>query len=797
MKPFSIAKNTIIFSVLLLLVSGWSSCSLKKSLPEGSYRYNGAKVKVESKINGVSTSKLSTNLTAALTPQPNRKILGIPIRLMIYNLGYNKKKEKSALRKAGEEPVIYDDNITKDIKKVLESVAFNDGFFYAEVNSEVNKKGRKRTATVKYTVTVSQPYKVEKLTYKVAAAKKKAAELLNAQQSKSLIKIGTTYHLDALRTERKRLAAYMKTQGYYYFEDNMLEFTADTSFATKGIHLVLSVKSETPVAALKPYKIGKIQIIPDYQISDNNNERRQKDTLAQGAFVYIYEKMTVKADVLRKAVTLIPGNQYDPERHESTLKRLSNLNTFKYVSVRFETLPNDDTKLDVRILLTPKIKRTIEAEIGGSFKSQLFVTPEATINYINRNLFSGSELLKITASGEFNFPLNDTLSYNDKYRILATYQQPNLWSPFKRLTFDDNTVGNTQAKLDIQRQGYNLRFAGTADAVRDEFPDLALFLEENPSFVPTFSLNQIEMSFGYNWRKKPHIRHEFSPLSFGYQKSNFNNQDKEINEFILVLALLSSTPQIALSLEDMIYYQPEYIFNLDTRLQKYRRDNYLLRTRVAFAGNRIVSDNNPILEPAAFQSQYFILEPDFRYLAIYSPKSSFAVRFAPSITLPFNKEAVLPFFDLYSIGGPSSNRAFVPRTVGPGSRPQGSPLEFPFTGIGNLKLETNAEYRFQITSLIELAAFVDAGNVWQVYQEDDIYQAQFSFDNFYKQLAIGTGIGFRIDFEILLLRFDFAVPLTKPYLAEGERFVGDEIQLGNKDYRQENLQFNFAFGYPF
>ena len=796
MKPHLIIKNTVLFLVLLLLVSGWSSCSLKKSLPEGAYRYNGAKVKVETEDDDVSTSKLSTDLTAALTPKPNRKILGIPFRLMIYNLGYNKKKDKSFLKKAGEEPVIYNDNTTKEVRKVLESVAFNDGFFNTDVKSEVKRKKRKRTAEVKYTVTVSTPYKVEKLSHKVIVAKGEAAELLNNQRDKSLIKVGTTYRLNALRTERKRLATYMKTQGYYYFEDDMLEFTADTSFATKGIHLVLSIKPETPPEALRPFKIGKIRILPDYEISDNNI-RRQKDTLARGNFIYIYEDMTVKESVLKKAITLEPGKLYDPERHESTLKRLSNLNTYKYVSVRFEQLPNDDKSLDVRILLTPKIKRTIEAEIGGSFKSQLYVTPEATLNYTNRNLFGGSELLKITGSGEFNFPINDTLSYTDKYRILTTYQQPELWSPFKKLVFDENTIGNTQAKLDIQRQSYNLRFAGTADAVRDEFPELALFLEDNPDFVPAFSLNQFEVSFGYNWRKKPHIRHEFSPLSFGYQRSNFNNQDTELNEFILVLALLSNTPQIALSLEDMIYYQPEYIFSLDTRLQKYRRDNYLFRARVAFAGNRIVSSNNPILEESAFQSQYFILEPDFRYLAIYSPKSSFAIRFAPSVTLPFNREVILPFFDLYSIGGPSSNRAFVPRTVGPGSRPLGQPLEFPFTGIGNLKLETNAEYRFQISSLIELAAFVDAGNVWQVYQEDDIYQTQFKFNNFYKQLAIGTGIGFRLDFEVLLLRFDFAVPLTKPYLSEGERFVGNEIKLGQKEYRQENLQFNFAFGYPF
>jgi len=787
-------KNILLFSSLLLLLSSGTSCSLKKSVPKGSFRYNGAKIKVKTESDSISTKGLSANLTAALAPKPNRKFLGIPVRLMIYNWGYNRKKQNSKFDKRGEAPVIYSDTKTHEVEKILESVAFNNGYFYSEVESEVKKHKWKRDAKVKYTVRIKNPYKIARLTYTIKEPQ--VRNLINSQQVKSLIKIGGLYRLDALRTERKRLTAYMKSQGYYYFEEDILEFTADTSYAENQIHLLLSIKPDAPQKALKPYKIGKIEIYPDYEISDVRTARA-KDTLRDQGIDFIYENLTVKTEVLRDAITLISDSKYDPKRHESTLKRLSNLNTFKYLSVRFEPSKIKDSLLNVRVLLTPKVKRTIEAEMGVSFKSALYVTPEATINYTNRNLFGGSEQLQISGTGAFNFPLNDTLSYSDKFRILTQYEKPGLWSPFKNLKFAVNTIGNTKAKLDIERQRYNLRFAGTAAVIAEEAPDLAMFLEQNPNFVPSFALTKTEVSFGYNWRKKPHIRHEFNPISFGYQKSNFSREDDELNELILVLSLLSSTPQIALSLEDMIYYQPEYIFNLDTRLQKYRRDNYLLRTRFAFEGNTIVSRNSPILEPTFFQSQYFAIEPDFRYLAVYSPKSQLAIRFAPSITVPLNRNVILPFFDLYSIGGPSSNRGFVPRTVGPGSRPQDQLLEFPFIGIGNLKIEANAEYRFKLGSLFELATFIDAGNVWQVYQEDDVFETQFKFNRFYKQLAVSTGIGFRLDFEILLLRFDFGIPLMKPYLSEGERFVGDDIELGKPEYRKENLQFNFAFGYPF
>lgn len=785
-----------LFVIVVFLALTGTSCSFKKSLPEGAYRYTGAKVKVEV-ADSIKLGDLEYDLTTALRPKPNRKLFGIPWRLIAYNAFYSKKKDKVVfLKKMAEAPVLYDKAVKEEMEKVLKSVAFNNGFFNAETESEVDKHERLRTADVTYTVNIDAPYRVEKITYDVKTPR--AGKLLNGQREKSVVKIGTPYQLEALRVERKRLANYMKTQGYFYFSDDMLKFTADTSYADRSIHLLLDIKPETPPTALKPYYVGHFRILPDYEISDSRNEILQKDSLTEGNFTFIYKDLIVKPEVLKKAVTLKPGELYDPELHQSTLRRLSNLNTFKYFSVRFETLPNNDSLLDARILLTPKPKRTIEAEPGASFQAGLYFTPQATINYTNRNLFRGSELLRISGTGAFNLPLNDSLASNNRYQLLATVQKPGLWSPFDLLYFSDRTIGSTQGKINLQQQSYGLRFAGDVDILQEEFPDLADFLRTNPDYNLDFSILTAELSFGYIWRKKQHIRHELNPLSFGIQRSSYEeSQTEPSDDFVVATALLASTPQIALSTDNMIFYKPEYIFSIDTRQKRFKQDNFLLRTRFAFAGNRLTGGGSEIFTEQQLQSNYFIFEPDFRYLGVFSKKSQLAARFAPFVTFPFNENSIVPFFDLYSVGGPASNRAFIPRNVGPGSTPPSRTFQFPFVGVGNAKLEANVEYRYQVTSLIEVAAFVDAGNVWQVYDIEDRFQEQFKIDRFYRQLAVGTGIGFRLDFEILLLRFDFGVPLVKPFLPEGERFVGDEIQLGDREYRQENLQFNFAFGYPF
>lgn len=786
--------HKLILFFFLALCGSQASCAFKKVIPEGEYLYTGASVRV-SAPDSVHTKQLSADLTASLSPSVNRKILGIPWRLVIYNAFYNKKKDKlTFMKKTAEEPVLLDKLFVENMESVLEGTAFNDGFFTAQATSTIKKKKRRRKAKVLYQVEVAVPYRVKSIIYR--SKKPKVGELLNSQRSKCVIPINKAYELEALRTERKRLAAFLKSEGYYFFEESMLEFTADTVFAEQGIELSLKVKKETPPEALRKYKIGAFTVFPDYQLSDAQSPR-SKDSLQRGAFTYVFQEKVVKPYIIEKAVALKAGEYYNSAQHETTLKRLSNLNTFKFLSLRFEPEAGNDSLLNVRLLLTPKVKRTIEGELGGSIKPGLFFTPQAGINYTNRNLFGGSELLRISGSGEFNFPIDSSLSYFDKYQLAISLQKPGLLSPFKNLKFKGRAVGSTYLRLNITREGYNLNFASTAQRIRDELPEFSDFLNENPDFVPTFALLESTLTYGFNWSKQAHIRYEFNPIKFGYQRSNFREEDEELSDLILALSSLSGTPQIALSLEDMIYYQPEYIFTLDTRQRKLRRDNYLLRTRVAFAANRLLARNSVSLPAEAFQSPYFILEPDFRYLAVYKSKNQLALRFAPFVTFPFNREVILPFFDLYSIGGPASNRAFIPRTVGPGNRPTDQILEFPFTGLGNIKLETNAEYRYQISSLFELAAFVDAGNVWQFYQDPDPFETQFRFGTFYRQLAVGAGIGVRLDFEILLLRFDFAIPLTKPWLPEGERWVGDNIQLGKAAYRRENLQFNFAFGYPF
>jgi len=112
-------------------------------------------------------------------------------------------------------------------------------------------------------------------------------------------------------------------------------------------------------------------------------------------------------------------------------------------------------------------------------------------------------------------------------------------------------------------------------------------------------------------------------------------------------------------------------------------------------------------------------------------------------------------------------------------------------------VESSIEYRMPIGKYPELAFFVDAGNVWLTSGTDASPATRFLLNRFYKDLAVGTGMGLPVNLGFFVLRLDVAFPLTKPFLPDGERWVGDNIKFGSPGWRKENLNWNFSFGYPF
>ena len=111
----------------------------------------------------------------------------------------------------------------------------------------------------------------------------------------------------------------------------------------------------------------------------------------------------------------------------------------------------------------------------------------------------------------------------------------------------------------------------------------------------------------------------------------------------------------------------------------------------------------------------------------------------------------------------------------------------------------NAEYRAKISGFLDWAFFIDAGNIWRLTEfeapaEGEVVRisqgAKFDYNDFYKELAIGAGIGIRLDFSFLVFRLDAGHKIKDPRFPEGERWQG-------LFKRPNQIVYNIAVGYAF
>ncbi|WP_311195915.1 BamA/TamA family outer membrane protein [Antarcticibacterium sp. 1MA-6-2] len=267
---------------------------------------------------------------------------------------------------------------------------------------------------------------------------------------------------------------------------------------------------------------------------------------------------------------------------------------------------------------------------------------------------------------------------------------------------------------------------------------------------------------------------------------------------------IALNPNLERIIEEQLIFGPTYTFTFTNTMETAKKNTFYYQGHVDLAGNVTGlitgADVDAGKQKEVFGvpfSQYVKLENDFRHYLNLGRGLDLASRIIVGTGLPYGNSREMPFIKQFFVGGTNSVRAFRARSVGPGAyHEEVPPSSFLPDQSGDIKLELNTELRAHIYSVVEGAVFVDAGNVWLMNEDPNKPGAEFSKD-FLKELAVGTGVGLRFDFNFLILRTDLAFPIRLPYLPEGNRWVFDQVDFGNRDWRRENLVFNLAIGYPF
>ena len=753
------------------------SCSNTKYLKEGEMLYTGAEVKIENdSLSKKSKKALKSELEDNLTPKPNSSFLGLRPKLFFYNIAKEPKKEKGfnywLKYKIGEKPVLLSDVDREFNKDIIVNYSENKGYFNAKATYDTVSKNKK--AQVIYTLRPGNQYLINKVKFQNDSIP--VTEEIVKVSDKTLLKEGNPFDLGVIKSERERIDNQLKQKGFYYFHPDNLIIQADST-VTKNhkVELNVKLKENTPELAKQQFTIDKVIVFPNYNIRDvkdgKYNIPMDSDSLAKYAHDDIYvidPEQKFKPKIFDRALYFKKGDLYNRADHNLTLNRLINLGVFKFVKNEFVISDSLNHKFDTYYLLTPRQIQSLRLEALGRTNSANYAGSELNLNWTHRNLFRGAEQFKASVYGAFDVQIGGPKDAKNLFRAGANAQLsiPRIVAPFR---FNSSSAFVPRTNISI---GYEFQN-------RTEY----------------YTLNTFSGSFGYLWKENVRKEHDLKIIDITYLTP--------ANVTPLYDSISAKSQALQRVVQKQLIFGPTYSYTYtNTMLPKKNTIYYKGTLDLAgnltglFSGANVKDGKQKSIFGVPF-SQYAKMEHDFRFYHKLGDKSSFASRFIGGIAYPYGNSDNIPFSKQFFSGGSNSIRAFRARTLGPGSfDPRTIKQGYYFDQSGDIKLELNAEYRANIYKFLNVAFFADAGNIWLV--NDDIQRPGAKFSNdFLSEIAVGAGFGLRLDFSILILRLDLAMPFRVPYYEKGDRWTFDKINFGNSSWRRDNLILNIAIGYPF
>jgi len=680
------------------------------------------------------------------------------------------KKEKG-LRywlktKVGEAPVLYSQVDLVYNKSVLQNFAENSGYFNTKTAADSTRRGKK--AIAEYIVKPGKQYKIKEVKFPTDSSIISIA--VRDTKRRSLLKNEEGYSLDAIKEERIRIDARLKEKGFFYFNPDYLKVQVDSTVADHQVDLIVKVKEEAPKLAETPYKINKIIVYPNYSIGSGSLKTNTDSVQKYKDLTIIDLENLYKARIFDRALYFKKEDFYNRTNHNLSLNRLVNLGTFKFVKNQFRVSDTIGNYLDAYYYLTPLPKKSIRLEALAKTNSANYTGTELNLNWSNRNTFRGAELLTISAFGGLEVQVS---GQNNGFNVYRFGTEANLVWPQLVLPFKINSasifVPKTKATL-----GYEFQ-----------------------NRTKLYSLQTFKGSFGYLWKENERKEHLLNITEITYVSPQ--------NITPLYQQQILANKSLEKVIEKQLIFGPTYSYTYTNALQKRKKNTFYYKGSIDLAGNiaGLVSGANVQkgdtikLFDVPF-SQFIKIENDFRHYYKLGPDSQLASRVIVGAGYAYGNSNEMPFIKQFFIGGTNSLRAFRARSIGPGSFDVASTNTNTFLPdqSGDFKLEFNTEYRAKIYGLVKGALFLDAGNIWLLKENTDKPGAKLS-KKFLNELAVGAGAGLRFDFSFLILRTDFAFPIRKSYLPDGNRWVVDQINFGSGAWRKENLIFNLAIGYPF
>lgn len=751
----------------ILFIIFLTSCNGLRNLKENEYLLNKSTIKTDH-------PEYREEMQTILKQKPNRRILGIfRFHLGIYNLanqGNDTTKFKKWVKETiGEAPVIVDSSLTARSSSQLRFYMENHGYFHAEVKDTIIYKHRHK-ANVIYTVNGNEAYKVRSMKYRIKDSTIASVILMDTVHC--LVQPGNNYDYNLLQKERDRITSFMKNNGYYFFNNLYINYLVDSSLSSNQVDIYMQINAPAAVdSSKKPshiqYAISSVYLQTDYD-PIAVKQIAPSDTIYEYGYYFTYSAGANQffPNRILDHIFIRPGQLFNQDDLNRTYKRLQDIGVFKFINIKF-TKTIDGDSLICNILLTPAARQDYKLEAEGT-NTGGNIGVAGNISYRNKNSFSGAEQFEFRLKGglEVQRAISDTTLDNTTLGVFNTYEiGPEISLGVPRILFPGVTKYKFNSPLTNFSTSYNY--------------------QQRPEFKRTLA----NLSFSYTWRETAKKRHYIYPGEINFVKvslqPSFRKKLEDLND-----------PALLNSYEDQLITNGRYSFIYNSQNLSSLKNYIYFKTTIEYAGHTLwladrINGTKKVegQRIALFDVPYAqYLRPDFffNYYQVFSSSTQIVYHLEAGIGYAYGNSELMPFEKSYFAGGSNNLRAWRARSLGPGTYTNSEIFE----KNGDIKINANAEYRFDIFRKLEGALFLDAGNIWLVKEDENRPGGNFKIDTFTDQLALGTGLGIRLDFTFFILRFDWGIKLKDPSLPVADRWI-------IRKFSTSDSVINFGIGYPF
>ena len=823
-----------------------ASCNSVKRIGDDEYLLSENSIYVNSKKNN---QEIIENL---LYQKRNSKLLGIPIRLNIYNLAkpnsdsifdqklLNKLSNKSFaeklyskkqlvewnnykkgfqnwLRNTGEPPSIYDESKTKKSLERLKAYYINNGWFNAESSFEFKELETKK-AGVDYFVTTGNPYLLDSISYNIASPE--IDSVFTTIKDESFVIKGEQYKTENFEKEQDRITSTLRNSGFYHFNQDYVLFEMDTIGTNNKVNVEVQILNRAirngDSVTRKPfniYKIKSVNIFTD-DTYDNRNNTIKDSTFYEGYNIYSYDKLRYIPKALTDAVFIKPNEIFKDIDRTRSYRHISDLRVFRYPNIEY--IETDSTQLIANVFLKPRKRYSVGFDFDISQSNIQTVGFSFSSSVLARNVFKGAETLELSAIGSIGAS-KDASDSKDQFfdineigadlkltipRIFSPFNTdkiiPKFMSPSTRISL--GATGQRNIGLDRQTVNgvFNYRW--------------------RPSNMVT---NRVDL-FNAQYVKNLNVDNYFGVYQNSFSRLNDIAQDigyipedesltfpEETDTFID--DVLSDTPPSNIS-DDQI----QTVNIINERKERLTEDNLILASSFGYVKDKRENlfDNDFSIFRFRLESAGNLFSAASKVLNLEKNKNDkyelFNVAFSQYV------KTELDYIKHWHLGGKNvfALRSFIGLAV-----PYGNSSSIPFTesffaggandnrawtaynlGPGrtvsnnefneaNFKLALSMEYRYNLFSDLYGAFFIDAGNIWNALDDVEDPDAKFIGFESLKDTAVGAGFGLRYDFSFFILRFDIGFKAHDPSSNVNGQWL--------RDFNFNNAVYNIGINYPF